>query len=288
MRTAFVADMHLKPGRQPKQNALLRRFLLDLRTPGGQRVDRLVMLGDIFNGWFERGGRVVGDFADILAIFREAVDDGLDIYHICGNRDFAVARGLPLPWPATDHGRPDGWQYEGFLRGWKDVFNHGGNGLPSERGGISAIARAGIYLCGMELRLQQDGEWIRCLHGDQLCFGDWGHQMLRWWMMSLASRLHFASSPFFVLDFLVSSAQGRDVFPHVFIPSARNLADEALVPLIDGGDDAIFCGHFHYHLQREVRGQTRTGRLVIFKCWSNTGEYGILENRQLRICKCGD
>lgn len=279
--------MHLKPGRQPKQNALLRKFLQGL-CAGPARADRLVMLGDIFNGWFERDGRVVGDFVDILAIFRETVECGLSIFHICGNRDFAVARGLPLPTPAIDYGRAGGWRYEGFLRGWRDLSNFDGKGAQSSRGGVSVLAQAGIHLCGMELRLQQDGEWIRCLHGDQLCYADWSHQMLRWWLMSLATRLNFAAAPFAVLNLVIGSVQGRDVFPHVFIPSARNVADEALGPLVDAGDDAIFCGHFHYFLEREIRGQSRTGRLVIFKCWSNSGEYGILEDRRLRILSCAD
>lgn len=277
MRTAFVADMHLKPGRQPRQNRQLGDFLAGLRSAGEGGAERLVMLGDIFNGWFERNGRIAGDYADILAIFREAVAGGLEIFHICGNRDFGFARGLPLPSYAKNYGHPGGWAYGGYLRGCAD------------RGGVSALARTGVHLCGLELRLWQDGQLIHCAHGDQFCLADWGHQMLRWWLMSLTPRMGAAYAPFPVLAGIIGLAQGRDVFPHFgVIPYAKNISDVVLKPLIESGVDLVCCGHFHRREERIVQGETRTGRLIIFKCWSNVGAYGVLQDGELKMMQSGD
>lgn len=259
MKTVLVADMHLKPGAQPVQNRALREFLR-----GISGAARLVLLGDTFNGWFERRRRTVGDFSEVLNIFREAAGAGLEINHICGNRDFAVARGLP---------DARGWRYDGFFSGLRDG------------GGVSVLARHGLILRGMSLRIRQDGLLLHCTHGDQLCLGDWGHQMLRWWLMSLGPRLGAGVCPFPLFDAVVGFAQYRDVVPHFgIIPFAKNISDAVLHPLIDSGVDFVFCGHFHRNERRMIETGRRRGELAIIKCWSNSGCYGIFEDAQLRLC----
>ncbi len=257
MKTVFIADMHLRPGHQPKQNKLLRDTLAAISD-----ADRVVLLGDTFNGWFERRGRTVGDFSEVLSIFHAAAEKGLDINHVCGNRDFAVGRGLPDQW---------GQAYGGFLRGFRD-------------GGVSVLAANGIKPRGMALRVKQDGMTIHCAHGDQLCLQDWGHQMLRWWIMAFPQRIGANFCPFFVFSLVIGFAQNREVFPHMgLVPYAKNISDQALVPLVDSGVDVVACGHFHRHEQREIVGQKRTGTLAICKCWSNTGIYYEFEHGRMKM-----
>ena len=83
-RTVFVADMHLRPGHRPGQSAALWRFVSQVRALGAQR---LIFLGDTFNFWFERGGRVVGDYDAVLTAFATLAADGVTMDLVSGNRD---------------------------------------------------------------------------------------------------------------------------------------------------------------------------------------------------------
>jgi UDP-2,3-diacylglucosamine hydrolase len=91
VKTFFAADLHLVPGKEPGQNRRLRRFLLE-RCAG---AETLYLLGDVFQCWFERGGtRHVGDYAEVLSIFRAAHEKGLRMHMVPGNRDFILGRRL--------------------------------------------------------------------------------------------------------------------------------------------------------------------------------------------------
>lgn len=90
MRTFFVADMHLLPGVHPEQEAALRRFLFEVLRSG----DRVILLGDVFHFWYERGGEHLGAYDSSLRLFREAVERGVRVEMIRGNRDFTAGPHL--------------------------------------------------------------------------------------------------------------------------------------------------------------------------------------------------
>ncbi|MBN1257286.1 MAG: UDP-2,3-diacylglucosamine diphosphatase [Planctomycetes bacterium] len=86
MRHLFLADLHLLPGPQPGQNAKLKHFL-EVTCADAEGV---YFLGDLFHCWLERGDRYVGDYAEVLEIFRAAAAKGLPMHLIPGNRDFTA------------------------------------------------------------------------------------------------------------------------------------------------------------------------------------------------------
>lgn len=89
MTTFFAADLHLMPGDRPAQNRALEA-LLRRPAPG----EALYLLGDTFHCWFERGGRVVGDYDQVLARLGEAVGRGVGLHVLPGNRDFPAGPEL--------------------------------------------------------------------------------------------------------------------------------------------------------------------------------------------------
>ncbi|MHC4870885.1 MAG: UDP-2,3-diacylglucosamine diphosphatase [Planctomycetota bacterium] len=91
MSWIFAADMHLMPGSDPGQEALLENFL----SESCRSANHLFLLGDVFHCWFEqKGSRHVGNYNNYLNIFRKAVSGGLKISMVPGNRDFTAGRNL--------------------------------------------------------------------------------------------------------------------------------------------------------------------------------------------------
>lgn len=261
MRTILAADMHLKPGVQPEQNKMLREFFAEIS--GSQR---LILLGDAFNAWFEKGGRCVGDFSECLQIFKEAADSGLEIFHICGNRDFAIG--------SSEADSPINY------RGYFSFKNNSEN--------VSLLSKNGITPCGMRLEFTQGSKRYLCAHGDQYCTYESWHQLLRWFFMGLPSAISAYYLPFFVPAFFVKFAQKRDAFPHMgIVPFANNIQDAAISPYIEKGVDEVFCGHFHRNESREVASKSRKGVLRIIDCWVQQGVYAVLDEEEFTVKKVG-
>ena len=88
-RTLFVGDVHLRPG-SPDTT---RRFLayLDAARP---RLDRLVLLGDIFDYWIGPRHLEGDDYREAIAAFRRLAGTGLEVLFLHGNRDYFVEKSF--------------------------------------------------------------------------------------------------------------------------------------------------------------------------------------------------
>ncbi|GHS92372.1 hypothetical protein FACS1894139_06410 [Planctomycetales bacterium] len=269
MPAILVADMHLKPGAQPAQNAALRDFLREVLA---LRARRLILLGDAFNWWFERDGRVVGDYDEIFAAFASVAAAGVIIDHVSGNRDFMVGAGRPA-------NRLDHAVYRGFFRG---------RGVNP----VSRLTAAGINPRGFVCQFEQDGEKIFCAHGDMYALNPAGHGMMRWWTMSLPMRLFWALAPFAGLQFFFTRLQRRETLPYRrLLPKTELIEPTVLAPLADAGIDRFFCGHFHCgYRELTVTGAgiaadkiSARATLHIIPSWLDRGAFAVLENRRLKI-----
>lgn len=83
MTTAFIADLHLSPGRPDILDAF-NRF-----CEQSANLDALYILGDLFDTWL--GDDDTSDFAfQIKSQLKQLSESGVKLYFMAGNRDFMV------------------------------------------------------------------------------------------------------------------------------------------------------------------------------------------------------
>ncbi|ATZ72437.1 UDP-2,3-diacylglucosamine diphosphatase [Idiomarina sp. X4] len=83
MTTAFIADLHLSPGRPDILDAFAN-FCAQSTD-----LDALYILGDLFDAWL--GDDDSSDFAfQIKSQLKQLSDSGVKVYFMAGNRDFMV------------------------------------------------------------------------------------------------------------------------------------------------------------------------------------------------------
>ena len=83
MKTLFIADAHLKSPRDRNYRALLDFLAAQLHA-----VDRLVLLGDIFEFWVGYRHTVFANYVPLLAMFARYREKGIEICYVEGNHDF--------------------------------------------------------------------------------------------------------------------------------------------------------------------------------------------------------
>ena len=90
----FLSDTHFayhnRGENESKKRSLFLEFLHNIRGS-----DRLYLLGDIFDFWFEHGKSVPGFYDDILEGLRSLVESGTDTFITGGNHDHWLGRYLP-------------------------------------------------------------------------------------------------------------------------------------------------------------------------------------------------
>lgn len=284
-RTLLVADAHLRPGNPPSvpgQNNRLARFLREA-TPG---VERVVLLGDIFHLWFERAGRVAGDYAEALGLFADAASGRLTgtpvvFEHVCGNRDFAVGPALPDDSAHPRDGDLPAPRWPGFFQGRDAAFP-------------SALARAGIRPHGPSFDFEQAGQRVRCVHGDAYCLRQWMFRVARWGISGWPGRTVDWWGPWSALAAFYGIMQRR---PRRFFKALppdkeqKNTLRIAQTPLEDAvreGVDLIVCGHLHQAFSRDVPlPDGRRGRLEALPAFQDGG-YGELVGTEFHIRHFGD
>jgi UDP-2,3-diacylglucosamine hydrolase len=91
-KTLLFSDIHLKANaadadRRAEFVAFLRRF-----DPA--EYDRIICLGDLFDFWFEYRSVIFSDYFNVLRVFADWVDAGVEVHLVCGNHDFWAGRFL--------------------------------------------------------------------------------------------------------------------------------------------------------------------------------------------------
>ena len=102
-RIAFVSDLHFGAG--PEDGIRQEEFSTFLSELPGN-VDDLVVGGDAFEFWWEKGGTLPARYRNVLDALRSASDSGIRVRFVAGNHDFALGQGLAEFCRARIH--PDG------------------------------------------------------------------------------------------------------------------------------------------------------------------------------------
>ena len=92
MKTLLLSDVHLDVG--PESRERMAEFAALLRTFPGKGVGRLIILGDLFDFWFEYRHVIFSGYFDVLQALAELRDRGIELHLVCGNHDFWAGRFL--------------------------------------------------------------------------------------------------------------------------------------------------------------------------------------------------
>lgn len=91
-RTVVFSDVHLSV--KPEDAAHMQRFTGFLRGLAAPPTKRLIVLGDLFDFWFEYRHVVFSGYFDVLRAFADMRDAGTELIYVCGNHDFWAGRFL--------------------------------------------------------------------------------------------------------------------------------------------------------------------------------------------------
>lgn len=85
----FISDVHLGLKNTASEKNRERKLVNFLRS-NLESGDRLIIVGDLFDFWFEYRTVIPKDFILILSCLKELVENGVRIDYIAGNHDFWV------------------------------------------------------------------------------------------------------------------------------------------------------------------------------------------------------
>ena len=101
----FIADAHLGAESEPAEARKLAD-LLDFLAYLEGRASTLVLLGDVFDFWFERPRTAPTDHPELLAALLRVSEAGADIHFLGGNHDYWAGSKLERMTGARVHRQP--------------------------------------------------------------------------------------------------------------------------------------------------------------------------------------
>jgi UDP-2,3-diacylglucosamine hydrolase len=205
MKILIFSDVHLQVGEAGRPGR--ERFIAFLRSIDPAEFDRVIILGDLFDFWFEYRHVIFSGYFDVLRAFADLRDAGVAFDFICGNHDLWAGRFLRDELGFSIH--PDRLMLD--LDGARVLFVHG-DGINPRDVSYRIYKRFAqfspvVWLFGL-------------LHPD--------------WAMRLAQGVSHGSRRMFQADDL---SQGTEVEP---------LREHAKRVLAAGEADVVFSGHCHY------------------------------------------
>lgn len=90
--TILFSDVHLKVSGD--NSAIRESFLAFLRSINPQHTERIICLGDLFDFWYEYNHVLFFGYFDVLRLFADLNDAGVNLHLICGNHDFWAGKVL--------------------------------------------------------------------------------------------------------------------------------------------------------------------------------------------------
>lgn len=92
MKTLVLSDVHLDAAKEGQER--MGRFVAFLRQIDPSEVQRIIILGDLFDFWFEYKHVVFSGYFDVLRAFAALSDQGVRFDFVCGNHDLWAGRFL--------------------------------------------------------------------------------------------------------------------------------------------------------------------------------------------------
>lgn len=211
MKTLIVADVHLMVSESgaPTRDAFTRF----LRGIDPDEIDRIIILGDLFDFWFEYKQSIFSGYFEILAALHDLDRAGIELHLLCGNHDFWAGRFLRDHLNFTIH--PDHWSLK---MGESNVLFVHGDGINPEDW------RYRIYKKFARNRFVVGA--FRLIHPD--------------WAMKIAQGVSHGSRTLLAPDDPADSAE---------VHALRTFAERELE---QGDHNVVICGHSHYPEETEL------------------------------------
>ena len=124
----FISDAHLgvdPPGAVPDREKALVRFLESIRG----KASHLVVVGDLFEFWYEYVDYVCSNHFELFFALHELVKSGCEVHLLRGNHDFAYGDFFPKNFGIGVHR-----QLTLEIQGKRVVFHHGDGVAKSDCG----------------------------------------------------------------------------------------------------------------------------------------------------------
>jgi len=83
----FISDLHIGL-ESPEREILKENQLINFLQSPCREADKLFILGDLFDYWFEYRRVIQRGFYKTLSALKEIVDAGVEVHYIIGNHDF--------------------------------------------------------------------------------------------------------------------------------------------------------------------------------------------------------
>jgi UDP-2,3-diacylglucosamine hydrolase len=240
MKTLIFADVHLKVDAANRD--YLVEFVRFLRSIDPAEIGRVVVVGDLFDFWFEYRHVVFSGYFDVLRALADLREAGVEFHLICGNHDF---------WAGRFFERDLGFQVhrEEFLCRLGDrtaLFIHGDGVNPADTGYrlYKRIARSPIVV------------WLfRLVHPD--------------WAMALAQRLSSASR------------SRQDVAGRARRAEVEASRAYARGVIASGRADLVICGHTHVVAHEEFPNDRGAGTYINTGGWLEERAYWLWDGAAL-------
>ena len=124
----FISDAHLgvnPPGSVPNREQALVRFMESIKG----KASHLVIVGDLFEFWYEYNDYVCRNHMDLFFAMRELVKSGCEVHLLQGNHDFAYGDFFPKSLGVLTHK-----ELKLDIHGKKVYFRHGDGVAKSDFG----------------------------------------------------------------------------------------------------------------------------------------------------------
>lgn len=244
MKTLILSDIHLDANEDGRQNLL--DFARDFSALVDDGVERIIILGDLFDFWFEYRHVIFSGYFDILRTFARMRDRGIAFHLICGNHDFWAGRFLHDHLGFEIHSDTAMMDFDGR----RVLFVHGDGFNPKDAGYrlYKRIARNRVVV-----RL------FAMLHPDLA--------------MGIARRVSRTSRRLTRVD---DPTKGSE---------ARALAAHAQRILAEGQADIIMAGHAHAPAMMDFPTPNGHGLYINTGDWMYHRSYVIHENGQFHLLR---
>jgi UDP-2,3-diacylglucosamine hydrolase len=221
MRTLIVSDVHLNVAQDGHDR--MAHFAAFLRQIDPSHVERVILLGDLFDFWFEYRQVIFSGYFDVLRAFADLKDQGVEFHFVCGNHDFWAGRFLRESLGFIIHPEPTMLEFYG-----QRVLLAHGDGVNKKDYAYRIYKRFARW---------RPAVWaFGLLHPD--------------WAMAIAQGVSRGSRHMQSTEDL---SKGGEVHP------VRIFAQETLAA---GQADLVMCGHTHYPVIEEFPTPDGTGRYV--------------------------
>jgi len=239
MNTLIFGDVHLEVG--PKGAKTQHEFTQFLRSINPEECDTIIILGDLFDFWFEYKHVVFSGYFEVLRAFADLRERGISLHLICGNHDFWAGPFL-TQLGFTIH--PD--RYACNLGPHRALFVHGDGTNPKDYGYriFKPIARWQPVICA-----------FRLLHPD--------------WAMALAQSVSHRSRRYRAP---IDPSESKEIIAMQAYALTLLERDEA---------DFVFCGHTHYPVREEFQTPNGTRTYINIGDWQVRRTYLVWDGKEV-------